>query len=419
MSTKLSIVVMTSSCGMKVVHKSNNELTEDWIRHVDDIAECKWFNFSEYLLVLKNIESGHLIGVVFPFKGGRNESWFAYIYVPKNIRIKGENLETLINKVSHNLKDGNCDKVLFDDMFGDEYPIYDIERTINISDKKKSLACRKYGDLFNLKELLDGLNQTYYSDYKYIFFIDKNTSFNNDVINLTSKSIKKEIVIKHLEKKGDFVPYYNNNKFEKDIILESDTKITIVWKNEKDDRYIDITKSVEVSENFEDKLYPNQNDYKLTIEKDCVKVVDKDKTDSSIKEYKLLINGKSVESFYEFSENELNEANIIVNAEGYEKYEKKHNLKDNKQITIKLEKKLIKYSCTIGGVEFTAKTKNKISNIAGFEVEYNKIKEECTLSPIKPKLSSNKMLWIILIIAFLIGGGSFGTTYYFMNKKID
>ena len=276
---------------------------------------------------------------------------------------------------------------------------------------------------FSLKDVLDVdcLNSPSFRKYEKVFLINDGLSCPEyEEIKLPSPITKSKVIqpLNSLKANG-FIPYIGEKKFSNKIRIFVGEKITVVWKNEKDDRYIDITKSVKVSENFEDKLYPNQNDYKLTINKDCVKVVDKDKTDSSIKEYKLLINGKSVDSSYVFSENGFNEANIIVNAEGYEKYEKKHNLKDNKQITIKLEKKLIKYSCTIGGVEFTAKTKDKISNIEGFEVKYNKIKEEYTLSPIKPKLSSNKMLWIILIIAFLIGGGSFGTTYYFMDKKID
>ena len=95
MSKKLSIVVRSSSCGMQDIYKLNNEPTEDWIRYVDEIAECKYFNFSTYLLVLKNIESGHLIGIVFPFKGGRNESRFAYIYVPKNIKINVNDLKKI------------------------------------------------------------------------------------------------------------------------------------------------------------------------------------------------------------------------------------------------------------------------------------------------------------------------------------
>lgn len=428
---KIGIAIYKALQGFEELTDFSLNKSDTWASKIVDIRTD--------LSKIENLEANRPICMIMPLKDGdyfivvvslingtrSNDNITAWIYIPNTVNEKDfSKIYNLTKEVKDQISKQNFNKSDIEEKLGEIQYETDIPEWINLEsiESCKTTGYYKLNNVeFSLKDVLDVdcLNSPSFRKYEKVFLINDGLSCPEyEEIKLPSPITKSKVIqpLNSLKANG-FIPYIGEKKFSNKIRIFVGEKITVVWKNEKDDRYIDITKSVKVSENFEDKLYPNQNDYKLTINKDCVKVVDKDKTDSSIKEYKLLINGKSVDSSYVFSENGFNEANIIVNAEGYEKYEKKHNLKDNKQITIKLEKKLIKYSCTIGGVEFTAKTKDKISNIEGAEVKYNKIKEEYTVSLIKPKLSSNKKLAIAFVIGLVLGFGA-TATYYFMNKKI-
>lgn len=428
---KIGIAIYKALQGFEELTDFSLNKSDTWASKIVDIRTD--------LSKIENLEANRPICMIMPLKDGdyfivvvslingtrSNDNITAWIYIPNTVNEKDfSKIYNLTKEVKDQISKQNFNKSDIEEKLGEIQYETDIPEWINLEsiESCKTTGYYKLNNVeFSLKDVLDVdcLNSPSFRKYERVFLINDGLSCPEyEEIKLPSPITKSKVIqpLNSLKANG-FIPYIGEKKFSNKIRIFVGEKITVVWKNEKDDRYIDITKSVKVSENFEDKLYPNQNDYKLTINKDCVKVVDKDKTDSSIKEYKLLINGKSVDSSYVFSENGFNEANIIVNAEGYEKYEKKHNLKDNKQITIKLEKKLIKYSCTIGGVEFTAKTKDKISNIEGAEVKYNKIKEEYTVSLIKPKLSSNKKLAIAFVIGLVLGFGA-TATYYFMNKKI-
>ena len=435
---KIGIAIYKASQGFSELSDFSLNKSDTWASKIVDIRTD--------LSKIENLEANRSICMIMPLKDGdyfivvvslingtrSNDNITAWIYVPNTVN---ENCFSKIYDLTKAVKDQistqNFNKSNIEKILGEIQYETDIAKWINLESIK---SCKTIGyyklnaEKFSLKDVLDVdcLNSPSFRKYERVFLIEDDLKcLSCEEIELP-EHISKSIVIEPLNqlKANGFIPYIGEKEFSNKIRIFVGEKITIVWKNKKDDRYDKIEKSVVISQGFKDnELYPNLDDYKLTIKEHCVEVIDAE-TGETIEKYELRINGQT--NNFKFIAQKLESANIMVGAKDYEVYNGQHNLKDNKQITVKLEKKMNKYNVSIEdahsllNASIESKEKIEKSPIKGYKIE------KITSNGQKNKTIKlrydrfDKTTYIILIIAFLIGAGlSFGTTYYFMNKKID
>lgn len=125
-------------------------------------------------IMLTNLQEGSIITVATWLAGIRgDESISAWIYVPGNIRITGDELASIIETTKAELiSDHRNDRKLME-VFSARYEVDPIARPVYVT-AGQTYARRFYGqdETSKLSSILDNLHQPYYKDYKQIFLLD-------------------------------------------------------------------------------------------------------------------------------------------------------------------------------------------------------------------------------------------------------
>lgn len=362
-------IIVEKNCNEAVMSRNNDN---HWVKHTGEIAEIKQLQKHDhdnwYIVVLERIDLGHLIRI-FCSNAGRKDYMSASIFVPWGIVISGKELSEIVDVTKTELLNWNKDtsKAKLENLFSKTYDVKDTQQN-QMETSSDKIACRFY-EYDQLYELLDNLDQPYYSSYKLIFFIDKNSNIQCDTADdLTDKQLIKSVTIAPPKDSNGFAPYIEDKPFSKPIKRYiDDSTLCISWKREG---YKTIEKTTKISSSNVVLDSLNQNDYIILVPYGSIVV--KDKKGDKIDNYRLRINNKNIapNDYAEILEDSITKVHVQVTADDYEDYNKTTDLK-SKNVKIDLQKKKKKY-------KFIIKTKHSDS------ISYEKITEDhLKESPIK------------------------------------
>ena len=343
--------------GMKIAKVSEGDadiLTVNgqdyWCRYKRDIrTDLNNIEISDAkspVVFISGIGKSILLTVVSCIGGRLGDYISAWINIPGNIRISGQELTTIVESVKKELMKNMRDDEALKKLFSKEYDTEPLQKPLFESSGDK-VAYRLYGrgQSYNLAELLDKMNQPYYQGYKCVFFIDSESSARIKVgDDLSGRKLLSQVCINPRETSGDgFVPYIQGHPFTSPIYVTEGEEFEVVWKKKG---YKDIVHSYTVNADIKEEMhYPDISEYRRLISYRNFVVMDE--KGNPVPEYRLFINGSELKEGAEMpvSEVAVAEGRVRISAEGYEEYDEKRDL--SHQCMIRLKKETYKYEFEI------------------------------------------------------------------------
>lgn len=229
----------------------------DWTRYVVDVRNYMKYlsNFVSdngfFVMLLSNADKGQLITLCRNIAGRASDMLTAWIYVPNNISIPvSEELEVIEFVKTELSKSSITDRGPFEKMFAKEYEIKSLYSPTTVSPTNGSPAVRYYGNgtPYQLVELLgDRLNQPYYQDHPFVFFIDKSTGLiaNDQITNYTNEALRELIPITPPQCPPGIVVKVNGQPFNQPMLKAKGEKMNLVFERAG---FENLTASVEVGQ---------------------------------------------------------------------------------------------------------------------------------------------------------------------------
>lgn len=422
---KLGLIIEYTANGSNELLSLNTD--SKWENNVGEIAEIKQVdrpNSQDWcILVLQSIEYGHIIRIIIP-NTGRNDYISASIFMPYGIIISGKELENVISKTKSELFDWKKEtsKAVLSSLFSESYKMVDLYKK-PIEESPNKIAYRYYGVYYQLYELMDKLNQSYYDSYKYIFLFESESGISCKGDDLTNKDLIESMILNPPSSVDGFEPYIDGQKFNQARYAFVGDKIIIKWKRKG---YKTIRKEIEVQKDIEC-LKPSPNEYVIEYPYEYIRV--KDENGQEIEDYNLWIDGSLIRKgkVAEISEAKKSQSQVEVSANGYEEYKQSHDLRARRYLDIRLKKKIYSYTFIL-----FSKDNKKL------EVEYSTTKKFLESSPIKGYKARNgivrgitnsleyspfsKSIKIVICVAFAIvlfmgiAGGFYFTKQFYADK---
>lgn len=329
---KLGLIIKSTSAGEQEFSSINK--VEEWAKFAADsrsiIKDLKGFDGSGKSVIIAKIlgNLGYLIGVVKarPEGSGRtNDNTTAWIHVPANMNITGNELDSVIRCVEKQLAAPmGINPAILNELFTKEYANKDVKYPtlafIEGYNPEGSIGWRYYGigTGYALHELLgDSLAQTFYQKYKCICFVDKSLNLSTvggEIIKFDPKEpIKIEAPV---DNKGfmAFIKIKNQEvPFNDAIEIPANTPLTVVWKKEG---YSDIEK--ELRDGNHSSLDIKDNERKLIFKRSWIKITNQ--KFNHLSDAEISVNGKAFSSdITGITEAALRDGvRICVSHQGYE-----------------------------------------------------------------------------------------------------
>ena len=287
---------------IEYTHEGTHELmscnyNSTWVKLLGEITELKQIdkplNQPWSLELLQKIESGHVIRVICP-NAGRNDYICASIYVPWNIVISGKELSSIVSSTRDEIMSWRKEtsKLRLTELFSKKYDVVDFQR-MDHCESSSSIAYRYYGDYYQLHELLENIEQPYYSNYKFIFLVNNNSNIllkTGD--DLTKKDLVETTIVTPPGEIDGFAPYIGNTMFNKPLRVAIGESITLSWIRKG---YKTISKTTKVTQKDVKLTYPQINEHEVEIPFATIRVYDEKNRMLNADNYRLRINGKSLE----------------------------------------------------------------------------------------------------------------------------
>ena len=307
-------IIVELNCEEVMSYNSNSQ----WVKLTGEVTEIKRIqkqaNQEWLVMLLQKIDCGHIIRT-FCSNAGRNDYMSASIYVPWNIVISGKELAKIIDVTKTELLNWNKEtsKAKLEKIFSETYEVLDVQQSpMELSSNK--IAYRFYGEMYQLYELLDNLNQPYYSLYKFIFLIDKESNIQcNAGDDLTEESLISSIIINPPQICNAFEPYIGNELFSKPIRKYEGSSLCVSWRRKG---YKTIEKTTKISDANVVLEVPGKSDIKKLVPYDTIIV--KDKKGNRIDQYTLMINKETIlpNQNAEIVEESISNVEVIVSVNG-------------------------------------------------------------------------------------------------------
>ncbi len=268
-----------------------------WVKLLGEITELKQIdkpvNQTWSLEVLQKIESGNIIRVICP-NAGRNDYICASIYVPWNIVISGKELSSVVSSTRDEImswrKETSKSKLM--ELFSKEYDVVDFQRKNHI-ESPSGIAYRYYGDYYQLHELLDNIEQPYYSKYKFVFLVNnKSNILIKTGDDLTKKDLVETVIMTPPGEIDGFAPYIGKTMFNKPLRVAIGESITLSWVRKG---YKTIIITTKITQKDAKLTYPQINEHEVEIPFTAIRVSDEKNRILDADNYRLRINGKSLE----------------------------------------------------------------------------------------------------------------------------
>lgn len=406
--------MVNNKLGLKIVRVSQGltdllPINEDksWSKILWDIREdlknIQNLSASSSVLMLTNIETGHLLTVASPIGGRPGDFICAWIYVPASINIAGRELVELINAIKFELRGNKCDEAKLTELFSKSYEIAPAAKIVSKCSGNKN-AYRYYGQgvAYTLSELLNDMCQSYYKDYKSIFLLDKTDGLVcSSCDDLSAKNVYSMIVVKSPGTIDSFVPYIAGEPFTgQKYAIEGDT-IDIEWKKtgyRSIHTITSVTKDMQYSR-------PTPNQYVRVIPFGSIQVVDE--ISRPIREYQIYVANREVKpgNPFEISESTINNVPVEIIVDGYKLFSQ--NIDLTQAVRVKMVKETYSYEYMLPlknegdycPIKISGKKKETGSPVKGYVLETK-------FSPNHPNYLRfeplNRRFWIVCAVAALI-----------------
>lgn len=284
---------------IEYTHEGTHELmsynfNSSWVKLLGEITELKQIdkpvNQTWSLEVLQKIESGNIIRVICP-NAGRNDYICASIYVPWNIVISGKELSSVVSSTRDEImswrKETSKSKLM--ELFSKKYDVVDFQRKDHI-ESPSGIAYRYYGDYYQLHELLDNIEQPYYSKYKFVFLVNnKSNILIKTGDDLTKKDLVETVIMTPPGEIDGFAPYIGKTMFNKPLRVAIGESITLSWVRKG---YKTIDKTTVIAQKNTQLLYPQINEHEVEIPFSAIQVYDEKNHKLNSEKYTVRINGK-------------------------------------------------------------------------------------------------------------------------------
>lgn len=386
--------------------------TRDLRPELDNIAN---FGNGTSVLMLDRTESSWLLSVIIPIPGRGGDNVCAWINVPCNLNISGQELEAVVEAVRKELMKNMRDDYALKELFSKQYDTDSVKRPKFESSGDK-VAYRLYGQGtdYSLDELLGKMDQPCYRGYKCVYFIDADSSAKIKIgDNLSDKKLLSQFRIGPLRANGDgFEPYFQGMPFTNPVYVTEGETIEIVWKH-KDKKYANIVHRHPIGHIKPELDYPEFSEYERFISYDDFTIQDEE--GKYVPEYRLNINGTELLKGHKIqvSESKVHECKVKVIAEGYEECDESKDL--SRQCTISLKKKYYNYRLVVPAehkdIEIVYKSDRplKQSPLKGYALTSKKLSTDhpnrLRYSPYDKKFRRTALIAaaIVLCVGILIG----------------
>lgn len=417
---RLGIVITETFGGYKETYSKNK--SSEWSPLVDDMRTYTPSSTSMRLIFLRFIASGTLVGIIRKIEERGDDNNAAWIFIPSDIAVPGQELVSVIDAVDAELKAPVADYQKIAGYFDKEYPESPVVGR-SVSMNASELAIRYYESaspfVWSLKDILDSkyIYQPEYHNFKYVFLLNSKEMQNRlqgaSVI-ADKPRLAESVKVEPFTKIDDFTPYINGIPFNKPIMAFMGDTIEVEWRRLQ---YKTIRKNFVVGEPKE-AAFITQAEYLRFVDPDNVVVFDRS-THQLIRNARIHIQGKLLqETGVYIPEFQYSRADISVDHSEYEPLRLQgQNL--NNTISLHLEPRMLSY-------KFRVQLKN--GSNCDFTVQSNAMVTECPImgyelsSGSRPKLDSINRLtykktggtgltksivtWlIILLVGVLAGAG--------------
>lgn len=273
-------------------------------------------NYSDTPIAIQFEESGvsfYVYRQISAGDGRQFDNQFIFIHIPKNEKIESTDLCALLEQAKLLIKE---------DIPIEEQPSFAENIThlgqqfepkiqklpVFLSDNGGKLAYRYYNGDYTLKELLDRIYQPVYQRYRTIILLDKkgNLQGSDQMDDLTDREL---CGINTLDPAAIQLPegiklYYEGKEFREPVFYE---KLPLS---------IELRKEGCISQTIQFRGEVPIEQWKMRVTPDVVRVVKDDGSNSC--NFVFKINGKYVNNVVEIAEDELKDASISIEKQGYE-----------------------------------------------------------------------------------------------------
>jgi len=374
----------------------------DWTSRVIDVRDTLKYvtgleGYDKVVKFLSFSEDGCLLTQVRAISGRPGDNVAAWIYIPSNIIIAGEEVAKVADEVKGQLFNSRTDVDTLEEIVSKEYENRLYDSKYKSSNKEGELAFRTIG-FYPLIDIL-GTNryQTYYSNYKYVFLIDESDGVviadTTAVIDLTNEKISELCTL--------IAPSILS-------IQESFGKgVGIYYKSRRQNKLLELSSSILVNKGKDITLYAVKEGFEpqtfkinvSEVEQKCqlplgrknmwqkkilpAMFIVEDEQKMPLEQYVIKINGKSLLQGVVLSEQECAQVQVTVSKAGYETKDRFLDLRQPEKvevITLVKEERSFEYEVElnneeVGKLSFSSrKMINKsISPIVGYEWQGNRL----------------------------------------------
>ena len=318
----------------------------DWTSRVIDVRDTLKYvtgheNFDRVVKFISFCEDGCLFTQVRMISGRPGDNVAAWLFIPSNIIISGEEIIDIADKVKEQLFNSRTDSEALEDIVSKDYDNRIYAAKYKSSAKDGGMAYRNV-DFYPLIDIM-GANryQSYYSNYKYVFLIDE-----LDGITITDKSSVDDLTHEKIAELCNLIaPSIKSiqDSFGKGVV--------IAYFSRRQNKYIELSNSILVSKGKEVTLFALKDGFEpqtfknivTNVEQECQlpkgrdslwqkrivpsMFIVKDDKGNQIDQYTIKINGKILMQEVLLYENECNRVHINVSKPGYETNEGFMNLR--------------------------------------------------------------------------------------------
>lgn len=340
-NNKLGLKIVRIKQGYTDLFEINGD--QVWTKNVWDIRKdlenIDNLDGSSAVLMLTSVDTGHILTVASLIEGRITDCISAWIYVPASINIAGKELVEIVDAVKKEILANERNDERLTQLLSKTYESAPASRITTKSNGEKC-AYRYYGQKakYTLAELLKDMCQSYYKNYKSIFFLDNSTSLrclSGD--NLSDHKVYSMVVIKSPGQVDSFVPYIGEQPFVGQMYAIEGDVINIEWRR---DGYMPIHTSSTITHGAKYSL-PTPNQYVRLLPYNYIKITDE--WNQRVEDYELYVAKKLVNKGADIpiSESMLNNVWVEIYAEGYEPRSGHVNLMQ--PVHIKMTKEMYSY----------------------------------------------------------------------------
>lgn len=345
--SKIGIAIKSTSAGSGQPSVINGG---DWTKRVIDVRDILKHvpsmasDHSMVVVFASYTEDACLITVARTVSGRPWDNVSGWIHIPSNLVISGQEVSLIISKVKKIISASELpEESELKAVFSTEYASKGVSARYDVS-KKDGKFAKRNTVLYSLEELLGEYRyQSYYSEYNAVFFVS-DVDVITDAVDLSAKQLSALITLmppttKEIQDKlGRFVTLRltSGQQFNDAILLNKNQNITLIAER---DGYEPISFMITAETDGQKCVLPKAVWSKKisTANFDVKSESGKDLNDR----VKISVNDVDITTRpYVFSEDECENAYVVVTANGYDTFKSKVRLLGNNRLSIVLDRKI-------------------------------------------------------------------------------